>query len=241
MYAARNREFIEIWDREKGMLRHSFRAGGNEHSHALDTSFSPCGRWAVVSQGLDEDNWVPALWNLPERKKVGTLQPGTPSQSFMSMAFSADGAYLAVSGSHAVRLPREPNSDRQSFKVTAYFRVWDVARREIVRTLVAEEGRAGAPVSISADGKYVLQCGGGGVNRPGYRVWNAETGELVRAVGVNQGCSGMAYFTRHAQTGLDWVRSFARTTGKHPQDCLYRVHSRGKRYTFFVRPVVDLR
>lgn len=156
---------VTLWDVGTGrVLRQlvtSDEAGANVLSQVFALAFSPDGRLLASagnsslnsSEGPIRDVASVKLWEVTTGKKVGSLK------AEWCVAFSRDGNLLATGGKGGS------------------VKLWDVARRRLVRSLTHDDGFINA-VAFGPDGTSLAS----GSDRGTIAVWNFRTGQKLRTI-----------------------------------------------------------
>lgn len=138
-------------------------------------AFSPDGRYALTASGGSGGDDA-RLWNVETGKTVRTLKKTRDEPDFThSAAFSPDGRYVLTSAS---------NPAERQFDIT----LWDVASGEKVQVFQGHSNTVNS-VAFSPDGRYVLT----GSDDLTIRLWDAKTGQELRAFGDGSRITGVAF------------------------------------------------
>jgi WD40 repeat protein len=151
-------EDVRLWDVDTGKEVMTLTG-------AAGFAFSPDGRWLAAGRlaGTAKDRQRPGqvvLVDAETGKEVHAMA-GLHPGAVTAVAFSADGQRLASAA-----------KDPSAFNKPGEIKVWDVERREEVRTLPGQ-GFPAAGAVFSPDGRFLVSADANG----GPKVWDLETGK----------------------------------------------------------------
>jgi WD40 repeat protein len=186
---------IVVVDLASGGVRLTF--GGRGPDAVEHLAFSPDGKTLAATVN---SNHAVGLWDLTTGKKLRLVRelPANGNEDFGALGFSPDGTLLALSTNSRILLC-DPETGKELGQLQAQrmaqptqlaftpdskhvvavsqldqmnpARVWDVAQRQLVRTL-GRYGAQGGALSLSPDGKTLAAC-----NNPRVvRLWDVGTG-----------------------------------------------------------------
>jgi WD40 repeat protein len=173
--------FVQVWDRASGKVLQTFRAGGGV-ANLTKIAFSPDGKLAVSSCGLDADQCMPTLWSILDMRKIRTLRH-SDSGGAKCITFSPDGKWIADCGCAGDVVPLPRSESGYGLSSNAEVRLWNVSTDEAARTLCRSPGGEAQNVSFSPDSKFLLAAGGAGCSW-GLKIWDVATGAEVHAMNI---------------------------------------------------------
>ena len=156
---------ILLWDVATGTELHSFEITDQVHDHHA-VAFSPDGKTLAAGSGK-----TIRLWNLETGAKPLVIE-NAHGREIVSIAFTPDGKALISSGYHVERIP--PGRRRTEGQI----RFWDPNTGKRLRELKSEDSPLGEfSLALSKNGTILAS-----VHNDGIRIWDAESGKLVRTI-----------------------------------------------------------
>ena len=150
---------VSIWDVESRSLRHG---GIPADGDLVDVSFSKDGTTLVTASSAGIE-----LWDAETGRSTGRIPVHLPFGG--ALAFSDDGALLAVSSLEGGGVPRAE--------------VWDVARRSRVAAMAGGPEGDALSVALTPDGEKLALGGYGKV----VRLWDVRTQKLIHVLDTGRG------------------------------------------------------
>ncbi len=172
---AQRHDIVRIIELSKNQERSRFTLNPRQYA-PIPLAFSPDGRFIASGSG-DPDKKFILIFDTAtgEEKSRLDVQAGEPGGGAHAIAWSADGAMIAVS---SLRRPIE---------------LWEVATARL-RARLEGDGDAGACIALSPDGRYL--AAGGGPDKPTLRLWDLRDGKLAaKFTGGHQGWLTMVAFS----------------------------------------------
>lgn len=142
-FASSDRDKIKVWHAASGQEAFTF---STQELSINGLVFSPDSRLLASAQ---------TIWDVENQQVVHTLD----AHAYFHAAFSPDGAWLAVSGTHPIK-------------------IWDVASGQAARTFEAQADDDSFNIAFSPDGKLLADSGHAGR----IRLWNVASGQVTRTL-----------------------------------------------------------